>query len=391
MSTVNPTGLRNGMTGQLQGRRYTVLARVVMGMEEDGETWYWNEFLLRADDNTEATLVFEDTERGPVWRFFEYFEPASPFSVTEASRLLKGSSLTMDGMPGKVDLVGQAKVYKVEGQAPAEIQIGTLSRYFNATVDGNMLVVSWTHSEVEHYWGQDLTKAAVNAAFGVAENPSRQKPQYASALGNYRRSGDSSADGIKFALKILLPILAIAFMVGVPSCETTDSPSEVRLRKLPKESLKAGASFGHNQVSHSITEVRLAELATDGETLHGRLYIVSTPEGTQRTLLQGLAPSGVQWLLMSPPEVLLELSPTQAASLGKGARFPARNELLTVSCPFRLRIYSSDTAQASQPRLSLTQYGLFARTDSGKMVFILWNERQTFLHEPSVLKYEQLK
>ena len=37
------------MTGTLSGTRYRVVGRVVLGMEEGGETYYWNEFNLVDD------------------------------------------------------------------------------------------------------------------------------------------------------------------------------------------------------------------------------------------------------------------------------------------------------------------------------------------------------
>jgi hypothetical protein len=50
MSFENPTSLRIGMTGTVAGKSYRVVGRVVMGVEEAGQTYYWNEFNLQADD-----------------------------------------------------------------------------------------------------------------------------------------------------------------------------------------------------------------------------------------------------------------------------------------------------------------------------------------------------
>ena len=53
------------MTGAFVGKNYRIAGRIVLSMEESGETYYWNEFHLIGDDGKCATLVFEQTENGP--------------------------------------------------------------------------------------------------------------------------------------------------------------------------------------------------------------------------------------------------------------------------------------------------------------------------------------
>jgi hypothetical protein len=50
MNSANPTSVQIGMAGAFVGIRYRVVGRVVMGMEEAGETYYWNEFNLVGDN-----------------------------------------------------------------------------------------------------------------------------------------------------------------------------------------------------------------------------------------------------------------------------------------------------------------------------------------------------
>ena len=57
LSYSNPTPIRIGMTGNLSGKQYRVVGRVVLGEEEDGDTYYWNEFNLESDGGDVATLV----------------------------------------------------------------------------------------------------------------------------------------------------------------------------------------------------------------------------------------------------------------------------------------------------------------------------------------------
>ena len=75
MSLENPTRLRIGMHGDFAGKDFRLIGRVVMGVDVDGEIYYWNEFNLQTKDGESATLVYEETERGGEWRLFTRFEP----------------------------------------------------------------------------------------------------------------------------------------------------------------------------------------------------------------------------------------------------------------------------------------------------------------------------
>ncbi|HLP25188.1 MAG TPA: hypothetical protein VK477_05900, partial [Acidobacteriota bacterium] len=60
MSYENPTALRLGQSGVIDGRRFTVRGRVVMSMvADDGETYTWEEFNLVDDAGSAGTLVWE--------------------------------------------------------------------------------------------------------------------------------------------------------------------------------------------------------------------------------------------------------------------------------------------------------------------------------------------
>ena len=43
MSFANPTPIKVGMSGTFNGRQYRVAGRVVIGMDEGGEQYFWNE------------------------------------------------------------------------------------------------------------------------------------------------------------------------------------------------------------------------------------------------------------------------------------------------------------------------------------------------------------
>src|SRR5664279_5261746 len=167
MSYANPTPIRIGMTGKLSGTQYRVVGRVVLGEQEEGGTYYWNEFNLESDGGEVATLVYEETERGGEWRLFHLFEPACPMTAKDAATKREGDPLDLEGMHMFVRLVSKSRVYHIEGKAPEGVEVGEEAHYFNAVTGNNMIVVSWTGEEAEFYRGLDLSRTTVSSAFNV--------------------------------------------------------------------------------------------------------------------------------------------------------------------------------------------------------------------------------
>ena len=66
MSFANPTPLRIGATGTLNGWRVRVAGRVVLGVRDGGETYYWNEYNLVDDQGeiaAQAPLALRASKR----------------------------------------------------------------------------------------------------------------------------------------------------------------------------------------------------------------------------------------------------------------------------------------------------------------------------------------
>jgi hypothetical protein len=199
----NPTALRVGAVGMMDGRRYRVAGRVVMGMEEAGETYYWNEFNLVDDAGNSITLVFEETENGPEWKLFTLFEPNRPISVAEASQKQVGETVNLDGMPTPITLVDQSRVYFIEGTASEGVEVGDIAHYFNADAGDRMVVASWTGDEVECYHGVDMPAKLVASSFNL---PNLTAPSLALA-------GDSVAPDVPAGL--IGKWIVIAIIAGV--------------------------------------------------------------------------------------------------------------------------------------------------------------------------------
>ena len=119
MNFKNPTYIHVGQSATYAGLTWQVLGRVVLGVVEHGETYYWHEFNLQSDTGDTATLVFERTERGAEWRWFTQFQPQYPLTAEDAATQEVGDQLNLEGTDVRVSLVETSRIYFIEGQ-PAE-------------------------------------------------------------------------------------------------------------------------------------------------------------------------------------------------------------------------------------------------------------------------------
>jgi hypothetical protein len=159
MNFDNPTKIALGATGLFHGQKYRVIGRVLLGEMEDSMIYCWNEFNLVTDSGEAATLVFEQTDRGPEWRWFTMFEPEFPMPAEDAATKRVGDVVNLDGVDVTVTLVQESRIYLIDGQAPEGQKVGSRANYFNAEAGSKMIVVSWTGKEMEYYKGVTITAA----------------------------------------------------------------------------------------------------------------------------------------------------------------------------------------------------------------------------------------
>jgi hypothetical protein len=315
MSFANPTLLRIGMSATLAGRRYRVVGRVVMGMEEDGETYYWNEYNLVSDAGESATLVYEETEQGGQWRLFTMFEPEYPMTAADAATKRVGDPLNLNGTDVRVTLVDESRVYHIEGQAPEGVEMGDVARYFNAEAGDTMQVVSWTGDEVEYYRGMDLPRGAVASAFNL---PNESTSGILSPPGSGSSWIGSDAKGYdslpKFFLKAaaLLIFAAVAFAVysfrgpGIQPAATKKPASAAPLT--------LGSSGKLNGWNYHVTGHTVVEIAEVGLLYDRHEYQLLDDDGHPALLVCGWKPESDNWFLFTPVEPSMVLSSQQAGA-----------------------------------------------------------------------------
>lgn len=214
MSTANPTPARVGMTGTFAGKAYTIIARVVMGMEEEGETYYWNEFYLSDGSDRIAMLVCEEVYGAQQWRLFTELTPAKPLTAREAGLKQVGDRVDLDGVSAEVTVVDETRVWFIEGKAPDWVSVGDEAQYFNAEAGGKMWVVSWSGDEVEYYRGMQLYPELVAQALRLRADSFKR----ASSASSW--SGGGSSGNLGTIIKVVTFLFGLGVIFYLRSATT---------------------------------------------------------------------------------------------------------------------------------------------------------------------------
>jgi hypothetical protein len=372
MSYENPTRLRIGMHGDFGGTDFRLIGRVVIGVMIDGEAYYWNEFNLQAKDNTVATLVFEGTEDGGEWRLFTDFTPEFPMDAADAATKRVGDELNLNGTNVRVTLVQSSRVYRIEGEPPEGVKVGSLANYFNAEAGDLVQVVSWTGDEVEYYNGFTLSRDAVEKAFDLPPAP---PAKIFSRLSDDNYSDSENYTSLsKFGLQIaaLIVFLIIIFGSTFTSCSTTREASAVKKIFAAPLPLAIGVTGNWGGKKLNIIAHARVEIDEVGAIYERHEYILSDDDGNQSLLVCGEKPDAKDWIFFTPLAPLVPPTPAQAAAEKVGDLVNVDGVVATVDDLFQSTIESVDNVAITSWHGGDINFNYFASIGSD-IVFARWN------------------
>jgi hypothetical protein len=363
MTYPNPTPIRLGMTGKLSGKQYRVVGRVVLGEEEEGETYYWNEFNLETDAGEVATLVYEETEHGGEWRLFQMFEPVCPMTAADAATKREGDPLDLDGTHMFVRLVSKSRVYHIEGKAPEGVDLGDVAHYFNAVAGNTMIVVSWTGQEVEFYRGLDLSPTTVSAAFNVR-------------LVNFSRlfrapGGSRQLPGLVVVLVVAL-ILVIVMVFGYHAFMPSRRPPASVRTGAPASPLAVGKTGKLGGTRFQVQSHLLVEMAMVGWRFDRHEYVLSDETGIKALLVRGSKSGAGDWWLFQPLQPSTPLTPQQAAAVQWGQTVNVDGLVVKASELFQATLRQVESPEASDLNTGDVFFGFTGRTQSAQLL-VRWN------------------
>ena len=393
MSFANPTPIRIGMTGVFDGRRYRVVGRVVMGMDDGGETYYWNEFNLVSDGGESATLVFEETERGGEWRLFTLFEPEFAMNAAAAATKRIGDQLNLEGHDVRVTLVDETRVYHIEGEAPEGVEVGDVAHYFNAEASNRMIVVSWTGDEVEYYRGVTVSAGMITSVFhlrsGQLGNLSRP------AGGNLLSSTSGlSGDGanlspgavVKLAGVVLLFAIIVASYV---SCRPGRTRSTTAKTPAPAAPLTIGSAGTLNGKNYRIQGHAVVEIAQVGLIYERHEYHLFDDEENRALLFYGLKPGDKDWFLFTPLTPLDPLTPARAAALRLGESVNVDGFVAPVAELFQSVVRQTEGADLPDLKAG-TIFFCFSTRSGTTPLLVRWNQEGIAFYRGNFLTAKDL-
>lgn len=375
----NPTALRLGATGTLNGWRVRVAGRAVMAVEIDGEDYYWNEFRLVDSSGNEATLVHEEGEAGPEWKLFRPFTPVRPMTAAEASFKGVGDKVNLDGTPVAVTLVDESRVVHLEGEAAEGVEVGDVARYFNADTGDRMLVASWTGDDIEFYEGLDVPTAALSQAFNLPALQPEVAPNDSSATSHLSAGGLRSDSGAKPAVswmtKLVLAALGGITLFSGYSCfsrKTAPATSASAPAFAPVVQLLNGAEGTLGAERFTVAALSAVEIARPGGRHARREYAIRGANGDRALLVNGLTGGSKEWHLLRPAAVPAGLMPVEAARKKKGEALPLDGRAFTIAEVFQAKTLFTEPAAAS-PAGEPIEYGFIA-TEGADVLLVRWGE-----------------
>ena len=382
MSTENPTPLCVGATGNLHGWVVTVAGRVVLGVELDGERYYWNEYNLVDTNGRSGTLVYEEGEQGPEWKLFQLLPPLHvSMTVAEAETKRVGDRVSFGGPAIPVTLVDRSRVYHIEGTPPDGVELGDLADFFNADAGDHMIVASWTGNEIEFYEGRDVPAETIATAFGLPHGA----PAFQAKAGEGAFSSPPSTanrNGI-----IVLAALGLIGLVSTYSCLSSDRspapPADISSPSIPAPAptlrLATGASGQLGSRNYTVREHTLVEVGRTAGRYQRREYVLTSGEQESALLVNGLTGGTRRWHLLQPVAPPPGFTPYDAAAHRHGSQLNLGTGMVTITELFFSQVREADGHGAPGNPSNGRQYGFLA-TGGGEWWIARWNDQRLSLH-----------
>jgi Domain of unknown function (DUF4178) len=364
MNFDNPTRIRIGMTGDFFGRTYRVLGRVFLGETQERRIYTWTEFNLQTEAGESATLVFEQTDNGPEWRWFTMFEPNVPFPAEEAESKQVGDVVNLDGADARIDLMQESRIYYIEGQAPEGQKVCSQAKYFNAREGEKMIVVSWTGKEMEYYKGIDITRQTVATAFCL---------EPAELLKFQPSVGSPTDSALQWKLAAYGIIGFVIFILLVASMsESASRPAAVVRYPSTEAPFSAGVSGLLRGTNYHAVGHALVEIAETGVIANRHEYYLQDNDGNPALLIYGFEPGAKDWYLFIPQQPS-PWTPKQAGNFRIGQTVNTFQTSGLITELFRSTLLQVENTNSLDLSAGQVKYGFCAHAGPA-IIMARWNE-----------------
>ncbi len=153
----NPTPIHVGMTAHIDGRDYTVVTRVVQGMDEEGSTYYWNEFQLVSADKSCVYLEYDEG----TWRIMWELDNAPLHNAGNVGETVHFGDVTARVTERSVETT----YYQEGGSEPFFPVLHASAEYLDAHAGDAFYSGEWDHEHAEYYQGRTVSHQELCAWF----------------------------------------------------------------------------------------------------------------------------------------------------------------------------------------------------------------------------------
>ena len=158
--------VRVGMTARIGGKEFHCVGRIRYIQSEEGETYYWEEWVLLNPDGDARYLEFDEGK----WTLSEPFQPERAPSAGEFSIAQEGARYSVDGLSVTVTDAGACRIKAIEGEIPWPVSPGVRLRYVDMEGGGGFFSAEiGEDGSVEWFRGRRLNDRAVYTLFDLRE------------------------------------------------------------------------------------------------------------------------------------------------------------------------------------------------------------------------------
>ena len=382
MTYSNPTEVRLGKVGTLEGTRFTVVGRTVLSTESEGETYYWNEFNLQDDTGRYATLVYEEVEDGSPWKLFKLIDPRSPLERSQAAAMRVNDAVTIEGRNARVSLVGRSRVVVTEGTVGDGVEVGDVADYFNADYADKMLVVSWSGDDVEHYEGRTVSGQQIERAFGMMKSsPVASLISAPTAFWSDRFTRIT-------AVVVVVSLLVLGW-IGYSYFSARRSSPPNKVQTAPENTLALGQPVLVGGHTYSIGAHAVVEVGRLGQRFQRHEYALSESFEDAAWLVNGLDGNLQRWHVLKRMAIPSGLTPMEAAKLRQARQASLGGRTVGVAQVFLARVVSVEGTKDADLWPDPVQYGFLARA-ADDWIVARWSEQKLQLYEGRVVDAGQI-
>ena len=146
-----PSVVKMGDTGRIRGRGFEVIGRIHFRYASDPTDEYWDEWIIRFEDNTYGYLMSEDD----VICYFSH-RSASTKPIPDFSSIHVDKQISIEGYDAIVSEADTYLIFAFAGQIPDHPLPGSINNYFDASFRNYLVGVEYLENDIMLHYGIEI-------------------------------------------------------------------------------------------------------------------------------------------------------------------------------------------------------------------------------------------